>query len=118
MFRGRKDVTIFDRTIHSRTVQKAVSIATLSLFTILLFCLILLYTEDAPFHAVIFEAFSAFGTVGLSTGLSNDLTVIGKFIVSVLMFIGRIGPFTLALVIGNEITERKIRFPEENVFVG
>jgi trk system potassium uptake protein TrkH len=118
MFRGREDVEVFDRTIHRRTVQKAVSIATLSLLTILLFCLILLYTEDAPFQAVIFEAFSAFGTVGLSTGLSADLSVIGKVIISLLIFIGRIGPLTLALVLGKEITGRKIRFPEERIIVG
>jgi trk system potassium uptake protein TrkH len=118
MFRGREDVEVFDRTIHRRTVQKAVSIATLSLLTILLFCLILLYTEDAPFQAVIFEAFSAFGTVGLSTGLSADLSVIGKVIVSLLIFIGRIGPLTLALVLGKEIAGRKIRFPEERIIVG
>ncbi len=118
MFRGREDVEIFDRTIHRRTVQKAVSIVILSLLTILLFCLILLCTEDAPFYAVIFEAFSAFGTVGLSTGLSSDLTVIGKIVVSLLIFVGRIGPLTLALVLGKEITERKIRFPEESIVVG
>lgn len=118
MFRGKEDVEIFDRTIHRRTVQKAVSITTLSLLTILLFCLILLWTEDAPFYAVIFEAFSAFGTVGLSTGLTNDLTVIGKVVVSLLIFIGRIGPLTLALVLGKEIVERKIRFPEESIVVG
>jgi len=118
MFRGREDVEVFERTIHRRTVQKAVSIATLSLLTILVFCLILLYTEDAPFQAVIFEAFSAFGTVGLSTGLSADLSVAGKVIVSVLIFVGRIGPLTLALVLGKEIAERKIRFPEERIIVG
>ena len=118
MFRGREEVEIFDRTIHRRTVQKAVSITTLSLLTILLFCLILLCTEDAPFHTVIFEAFSAFGTVGLSTGLSNDLTVIGKVVISLLMFVGRIGPLTLALVLGKEIAENKIRFPKESIVVG
>ncbi|GAX59386.1 trk-type K+ transport system, membrane component [Candidatus Scalindua japonica] len=118
MFRGREEVEVFDRTIHRRTVQKAVSIATLSLLTILLFCLMLLYTEDAPFHAVVFEAFSAFGTVGLSTGLSADLSVIGKVLVSLLIFIGRIGPLTLAFILGQEIAERKIRFPEERIIVG
>ncbi len=118
MFRGREEVEIFDRTIHRRTVQKAVSIATLSLLTTLLFCLILLYTEEAPFHTVIFEAFSAFGTVGLSAGLSADLSAIGKVIVSILMFVGRIGPLTLALVLGKEIAKSKIRFPEESIVVG
>jgi trk system potassium uptake protein len=118
MFRGREDVEVYKRTIHRRTVQKAVSIATISLLTVLIFCLILLYTEEASFKAVIFEAFSAFGTVGLSTGLSPDLTVIGKVVISILIFIGRIGPLTLALVVGREIAGRKIHFPEERIVVG
>ena len=118
MFRGREDVQVFERTIHRRTVQKAVSIATISLLTVLIFCLILLYTEDASFKAVLFEVFSAFGNVGLSAGLCSDLTVIGKVVVSILIFIGRVGPLTLALVLGREIAERKIRFPEERIVVG
>lgn len=118
MFRGREDVEVFERTIHRRTVQKAVSVATISLLTILMFCLILLYTEEASFKAVIFEAFSAFGTVGLSAGLSSDLTVIGKVIMSILIFVGRIGPLTLALVLGRETSGRRIRFPEEGIVVG
>lgn len=118
MFRGREEVEVFERTIHRRTVQKAVSIATLSLLTILMFCLILLYTEEASFKAVIFEAFSAFGTVGLSAGLSSDLTGTGKVIVSILIFVGRIGPLTLALVLGRKVAGRKIHFPEERVVVG
>ena len=118
MFRGREEVEVFERTIHRRTVLKAVSIATLSLLTILMFCLILLYTEEASFKVVIFEAFSAFGTVGLSAGLSSDLTVIGKVTVSILMFVGRIGPLTLALVLGREVAGRKIHFPEERIVVG
>ena len=118
MFRGREDVQVFERTIHRRTVQKAVSIATISLLTVLIFCLILLYTEEASFKAVLFEAFSAFGNVGLSAGLCSDLTVIGKVVVSILIFIGRVGPLTLALVLGREIAKRKIRFPEERIVVG
>ena len=118
MFRGREEVEVFERTIQRRTVQKAVSIATLSLLTILMFCLILLYTEEASFKAVIFEAFSAFGTVGLSAGLSPDLTAIGKVIVSILIFVGRVGPLTLALVLGRDVAEKRIRFPEERIVVG
>ncbi|ODS31365.1 MAG: potassium uptake system protein TrkH [Candidatus Scalindua rubra] len=118
MLRGRGDVELFERTIHRRTVQKAVSISIISLLTILIFCLILLYTENAPFRVVIFEAFSAFGTVGLSAGLTPDLTTSGKIIVSMLIFIGRIGPLALALILGREVAERKIRFPEERIVVG
>ena len=118
MFRGREDVEVFERTINRRTVQKAISITTISILTIVLFCMVLLYTEDAPFKVVIFEAFSAFGTVGLSAGLTSDLTDIGKILISILIFMGRIGPMTLALILGREIAERKIRFPEERIVIG
>ncbi len=118
MFRGREDVEAFERTINRQTVRKAFSIATISILTIVLFCVALLYTENAPFKVVIFEAFSAFGTVGLSAGLTPDLTGIGKILISVLIFMGRIGPLTLALILGREIAERKIRFPEERIVIG
>ncbi|MEE9260490.1 MAG: potassium transporter TrkG, partial [Candidatus Scalindua sediminis] len=118
MFRGREDVEVFERTINRRTVQKAISITTISILTIVLFCMVLLYTENAPFKVVIFEAFSAFGTVGLSAGLTPDLTDIGKILISILIFMGRIGPLTLALILGREIAERKIRFPEERIVIG
>ena len=118
MFRGREDVEAFERTVNRQTVRKAISITTISILTIVLFCMALLYTENAPFKVVIFEAFSAFGTVGLSAGLTPDLTDIGKILISVLIFTGRIGPLTLALILGREIAERKIRFPEERIVIG
>ncbi len=118
MFRGREDIEAFERTINRQTVRKAISIITISVLTIMLFCMALLYTENAPFKVVIFEAFSAFGTVGLSAGLTPDLTNIGKILVSILIFMGRIGPLTLALILGREIAERKIRFPEERIVIG
>ncbi len=118
LFRGREDIEIFGRTIPKRTVLKSVSILIISLFTVMLFSLVLFKTEDAPFRDVIFEAFSAFGTVGLSCGLTPHLSEGGKVAVAILMFVGRIGPLTLALIIGGEIVERKIRFPEERIVVG
>jgi trk system potassium uptake protein TrkH len=118
MFRRREDVEAFERTVNRQTVRKAISIATISILTIVLFCMALLYTEKAPFKVVIFEAFSAFGTVGLSAGLTPDLTGIGKILISILIFMGRIGPLTLALILGREIAERKIRFPEERIVIG
>lgn len=118
MFRGREDVEVFERTIDRRTVQKAISISIISILTIMLFCTILLYTEKASFKAIVFEVFSAFGTVGLSAGITPDLTAIGKILISILIFMGRIGPLTLALILGREVAERKIRFPEERIVVG
>ncbi|MFQ5964607.1 MAG: TrkH family potassium uptake protein [Candidatus Scalinduaceae bacterium] len=118
MFRGKEDIEVFERTINRRTVQKAISITIISILTITLFCMLLLYTENVPFKFIIFEVFSAFGTVGLSSGLTPELTTIGKILISILIFIGRIGPLVLALILGREIAERKIRFPEERIVVG
>lgn len=118
MLRGREEVEVFERTINRQTVQKAISITTMSILMIMLFCMVLFYTEEASFNVVLFEAFSAFGTVGLSAGLTPDLTNIGKILITILIFMGRIGPLTLALILGREIAERKIRFPEERVVIG
>ena len=118
MFRGKEDVEVFERTIPRHTVRKAISITTISLLTIIIFCLILLHTEEAPFKTVVFEAFSAFGTVGLSAGLTPGLTLTGKVLICILIFIGRIGPLTLALIFGKELASGKVRFPEERIFVG
>jgi trk system potassium uptake protein TrkH len=118
LFRGREDIEIFGRTIPKRTVLKAVSLVTISLLTVVLFSMFLLHSEDAPFQDIIFEAFSAFGTVGLSCGLTPSLSMGGKLVVCLLILVGRVGPLTLALIVGRKIVERKIRFPEENIVIG
>jgi trk system potassium uptake protein TrkH len=66
---------------------------------------------------IIFEAFSAFGTVGLSMGLTGELSDAGKLIVIVLMFIGRIGPLTLAFSLA-KTQKSSIRYPDGEVFTG
>ncbi|GJQ57827.1 MAG: Trk family potassium uptake protein [Candidatus Scalindua sp. AMX11] len=118
LFRGREDIEISGRTIPKRTVLKAVSLVTISLFTVMVFSMFLLHSEDAPFQDIIFEAFSAFGTVGLSCGLTPSLSPGGKMVVCLLMLVGRVGPLTMALIIGRKIVEKKVRFPEENIVVG
>jgi trk system potassium uptake protein len=66
---------------------------------------------------IIFEAFSAMGTVGLSIGLSRLLSVVGKWCIIFLMFIGRIGPLTIALAVSSQ-KPHKLRFVEEDFVVG
>lgn len=79
--------------------------------------LILSYTENAPFEWIVFEAFSAFGTVGLSMGLTGELSVLGKIIIMILMFIGRVGPVTLAFALARQHKE-PIRHPKGDIFTG
>jgi trk system potassium uptake protein TrkH len=69
-------------------------------------------------EALLFETISAFGTVGLSTGILPGLTVMGKLLIILGMFIGRVGPLTMVLVVGLKDTRQLVRFPEEDVNIG
>ena len=88
------------------------------------FSFVLLITENLPLNNgieyVFFEVISALATVGLSLGLTPDLTAIGKILIMVLMFIGRIGIMTVIYALGShaKIDEELIRYPEEEIVVG
>ena len=79
----------------------------------------LLLFEDHPPLELIFEAFSAFSTVGLSTGVTPELSVAGKLLVALLMFVGRIGPLTLALAVASRASSASVlKLPQERVLIG
>jgi len=67
---------------------------------------------------MLFEATSAFGTVGLSTGVTQSLSILGKFIIIVTMFIGRIGPLTMALAVALQQEKIAFSYPEEKIMIG
>ena len=67
---------------------------------------------------VLFEVISAFGTVGLSMGLTSKLTLLGKLSITLLMFIGRLGPLTVALIAGESTKEASYRYPKGEVLIG
>lgn len=70
------------------------------------------------FMEILFEVTSAFGTVGLSIGLTPELSSLGKLIIIFIMFIGRLGPLTLAFALSQKQRQEKIRYPEEKVLIG
>lgn len=115
--RGKTETVAFKRTIKMQMVIRSLAITMISLLAVFLTIWGLSITEDAPFLMIVFEAFSAFGTVGLSMGLTGDLSVIGKEIIIVLMFIGRIGPLTLAFSLARA-EKSNIRYPDGEVFTG
>ncbi|MFC0561896.1 TrkH family potassium uptake protein [Halalkalibacter alkalisediminis] len=115
--RGRNETVVFKRTIKHQMVIRSLAIVVISLFAVFLTILALSITEDAPFIMIVFEAFSAFGTVGLSMGLTGELSDAGKLIIIVLMFIGRIGPLTLAFSLA-KAQKSSIRYPDGEVFTG
>lgn len=78
----------------------------------------MLAVENFSSEAVIFEVVSAFGTVGLSVGITPELSVISKILIICTMFLGRLGPMTLAIAFGGVKKVEKITFPKENIIVG
>lgn len=117
--RGKKNVEAYHHTFSFSLIDRAYAIALFSIFTIFTSTLLLSFTEPhTPFLKLIFEETSAFGTVGLSTGITPFLSDLGKIIIIVSMFIGRIGPLTLAFFLSRRIISTKYKYPEVNIMVG
>jgi len=126
-FRGREDVELFLRRVPTRTVNRAVAVAFGSVLTILAFTLLLMITEmglrpyaraSFRFLEVLFEATSAFGTVGLTTGITPTLSHPGKLLITALMFIGRLGPLTIATAVMPAEPTGRFKYAEEEVMIG
>jgi trk system potassium uptake protein TrkH len=115
---GREDVSFGRRVITRDVVYRATAIAAVAAAIVGLFFALLLLTERAPFQNLLFETLSAFGTVGLSTGLTPELSQTGKVAVAVLMYIGRLGPLTLALAMRPRRAAVAIGYPDARVMVG
>jgi len=117
--KGRKNVEIVKHTISNDTISRAYSIALFSISLIFISTFVLSITEpDKSFLSLLFEEISAFGTVGLSTGITSSLSFAGKSIIILTMYIGRIGTLTLALAITKRVVFTKYRYSEINVLVG
>ena len=121
--RGRAEVNIWGRRIPEQVISKSLAITSLSILVLSLSVLVLLALErsspDSPsFMDIVFEATSAFGTVGLSTGITPSLTTGGKLVIILLMFLGRLGPLTIATLVATRARTAEYSFPEETVMVG
>lgn len=116
---GRSTVNAFGRRVPSFTVQRAFAVALVSVAIVVLGMFVIgEIEEDAPFREVLFEVISAFGTVGLSTGLSERLTHLSQVVMVVMMFVGRLGPLALGLSIAGLQAEDRYTLAEEEVRIG
>ncbi|HIA02335.1 MAG TPA: TrkH family potassium uptake protein, partial [Myxococcales bacterium] len=119
MLLGRDEVEVSGRTIAKEVVYKAISILAVFVTILVLGFLLLLAVEpDHDFEVLLFETVSAVATVGVSMGVTSKLSVLGKLIVTFLMFAGRIGPLTMALAVGVRGGPIALRYPEGNIMVG
>jgi len=120
IIRAKKDAEIFGRRIPRDIIRRALAVMTISLLVVMGVTVILTLTEKGSFIDLFFEAVSGFATVGLTLGQTAKLSTLGKIIMSVSMFIGRLGPVTMAVAFSIRSSKRqlKIKKPEEKVMVG
>jgi potassium uptake TrkH family protein len=117
---GQNRIVIFKRRLPFLVLNRALVIFAFSVIVVAIAITLLSFTEHAPILDIIFEAISAFGTVGLSLGLTSSLSLCGKIIIILLMFIGRLGTLTLVFAVTSpsEQPPVKIEYPSESVMIG
>ena len=116
--KGEKDPIVFHKQIDLRTIRKALALVIVGLILVISVSFLLTITEKASFIDLVFETVSAYGTVGLSKGISADLTTFGKVVITLTMYAGRVGPLTLGFAISNRTNPSKLRYPEANIAIG
>jgi len=116
--RGRERAGAFGRQFNTQQIHRALTLVMFSIGLVSLVVFILTVTEEFSFLNLLFETFSAFGTVGLSTGITPDLSMAGRLIITSTMFVGRLGPLTLALALIQRQRPTAYRYPEEAVRIG
>lgn len=118
MIRGRDDIVLFRYRLGKDRIFKALTITLISLALVIVVTMVLSTTEDQAFIKLLFEATSAFGTVGLSVGVTPELSYVGKIIIAFTMFVGRLGPLTLAYALGPRTEKELYRHPEGKITIG
>ena len=119
IIRGRDDVEVYKRKISKKITRKVIALIAISVTILVSLILVLCVSEKGTdFIKIAFEAVSAFGTVGLSMGITPSLTSIGKIAIIILMYLGRVGPLTLAFALGEKKLKSDYHYPEGNIGIG
>lgn len=118
VIRGREDAEIHERRIGKELVYRSLVVATLSMGIVLVATIILCMTEKASLDYIIYEVISAFGTVGLTLGLTTELSTPGKLLIAFIMYCGRLGPLTVALSLAKRSVPSTIKYPEDRIIIG
>jgi trk system potassium uptake protein len=118
LVRGKGEIGMFRRRLPAGLVHKAFALTVMSAMLVIVITMAMSITEKAPFLNILFEVVSAFGTVGLSTGITPTLTVSGKLLLIITMFAGRVGPVTLALALALRQSHTLVQYPEGKVNIG
>ncbi|WP_368895556.1 potassium transporter TrkG, partial [Priestia megaterium] len=117
---NKEEINVFRRRIPKSLVYRAFSITTSGIiFVSIIFFLLTITEKGVDMATLLFETFSASGTVGLSANFTGDLSPIGRILITVMMFIGRVGPLTIGFVLAIRSNKQaKIRYAEEKILIG
>ncbi|PLS02722.1 TrkH family potassium uptake protein [Neobacillus cucumis] len=117
--RGKEDVIFYRQRIEYETIYKALTVTFSGLFLVLIMTLVLTISEHGhDFLTILFEVTSAFATVGLSMGLTPELSPIGKILIIFTMFAGRVGPLTIAFAVTMRRNPDPFRYPKGKIMIG
>ncbi|GIO22375.1 TrkH family potassium uptake protein [Oceanobacillus sp. J11TS1] len=116
--RGGRGVKIFHREVYEVDLNKAVTVTFFAIMVVFSSVILISILEPISLDAIMFEVTSAFGTVGLSLGITGELSALSKIILMILMFIGRIGIFTFLLVFRRKKDPPKFNYPKERIIIG
>ncbi|EKY23999.1 TrkH family potassium uptake protein [Clostridium celatum] len=119
VIKGREDTEVFNRRFSKDLVYRAFTLFFLGAGLVITATMLLSYTEKgASFISLIFETASAFGTAGLSMGLTSELSNIGKVLIMILMYLGRVGPLTVVLSLTKKRVNSGVKYPEGKILIG
>ena len=120
VIKGNKDVVAYKKRIPQEIIYRSLAIASVGVFLVTVVSLILTLSEDATFLDLLFETTSAFGTVGLTRGVTPNLSDFGKVLITLTMYSGRVGPLTMAFAFAKrqKNNSSSYRYSEGNILVG
>lgn len=122
MFRGKRELTMWGRSVGREVIERSATLVILA-FLFISFSTFMMITVSGfhgehTFLSTLFEVTSAFGTVGLSTGMTPKTSPLGRLFMCLVMFVGRLGPLMLILAVSSRKKRAPVRYPEENIMVG
>lgn len=119
VLKGREDTEAFGRRFSKETVYKAFTLFSIAILLVLTVTIVLTITEpDKLFINLLYEATSAFATVGLTTGVTQDIETTSKLILIITMYLGRVGPLTVILALVNRKKNNRLKYPEAKILIG
>jgi trk system potassium uptake protein TrkH len=118
VIKGEKDVVAYRKRISNDIINRSLAIATIGIIMVIGVSFVLTVTESATFLDVLFETTSAFATVGLTRGITPNLTDFGKIVLTLTMYAGRVGPLTMAFAFAKQNAKKGYTYSDGNIMVG